>query len=333
MANNLTAAKKAKNDEFYTQLSDIENEVKHYKDQFRDKVVYLNCDDAEWSNFWTYFKLNFQHLGLKKLISTHYRKDSPAYKLVIDRDIDINGDGVVNEKDLQKTNLKQNGDFRSSESVEMLKECDIVVTNPPFSLFREFIAQLIENNKKFLILGNTNSLTCKEIFSLIVYNQVWLGVNNGVKTYELPSDAILKSSDFEKDGKKYAKLGNTSWYTNLQHNKRNEKVILYKKYTPEEYPTYDNYDAISVNKVKDIPVDYDGFMGVPITFLDKWNPEQFEIVWIASGHTKTSIPKHVKDRVKFDEKIKSNYNTSGYGIIKGRQLYHRVLIKKIITIK
>ena len=312
MANcSMSAARKAKNDEFYTQISDIENEVKHYKDQFKDKVVYLNCDDAEWSNFWVYFKLNFQHLGLKKLISTHYRNDSPSYKLVIDRDIDLNGDGVVNEKDLQKITLKQNGDFRSEESVELLKEADIVVSNPPFSLFREYIAQLVEHGKKFLLIGNMNAITYKEIFPLLKDNQVWLGVNNGAKTYELPSDTVLKGSEFEKDGKKYAKLGNTCWFTNLEHNKRRELVILYKNYTPEEYPDYDNYDAINVNKVKDIPIDYDGVMGVPITFLEKYNPNQFEIV--AIGNSRDNFTP-IKEYVNAKKVMKSGSIKNGNAI-------------------
>tara|TARA_R110002074_G_scaffold220227_1_gene390839 strand:- start:2 stop:934 length:933 start_codon:yes stop_codon:yes gene_type:complete len=309
MANcNMAAARKAKNDEFYTQISDIENEVKHYRHQFRDKVIYLNCDDAEWSNFFVYFKMNFHHLGIKKLISTHYLEEGTCYKWVIDRDVDVNGDGIVNEKDLQKTALFQNGDFRSDECVEILKEADIVVTNPPFSLFREFIAQLIESNKKFLILGNMNAITYKEIFPLIRNNQVWLGVNNGGKTYELPTDSILKGSEFEKEGKKYAKLGNTSWFTNLEHKKRAQEVILYKKYTPEEYPTYDNYDVINIDKVKDIPMDYDGVMGVPITFLDKHNPEQFEILGVANSA----------------RWIEYNCIT----IIEGRKIYNRIIIRK-----
>jgi len=216
MANkNMHAAKKAKNDEFYTQLSDIENEVKHYKDQFKDKVVYLNCDDAEWSKFWLYFKLNFKHLGLKKLISTHYSDTAPSYKLVIDRDIDLNGDGIVNEKDLQKITLKQNGDFRSEESIELLKEADIVVTNPPFSLFREYIAQLIEYNKQFLVIGNMNALTYKEIFPLLKNNKMWMGVSP-------------RSMDFVKPDGSVSTV-NACWFTNMYHNKRNQDLILYKK--------------------------------------------------------------------------------------------------------
>ena len=236
MANNMHAAKTAKNDEFYTQLSDIENELKHYKEQFRDKVVYLNCDDAEWSNFWTYFKLNFHHLGLKKLISTHYRENSPSYKLVIDRDVDLNGDGVVNEHDLQKITLKQNGDFRSTEAIELLKEADIVVTNPPFSLFREYVAQLIQYDKKFLIVGNMNAITYKETFPLIKDNKMWAGTGfNLSMVYKSPYGNNLEGNRKYVTNKGYdpdthIKVPAIAWFTNMEHNKRSEKLVLTKKY-------------------------------------------------------------------------------------------------------
>lgn len=259
MANtSLRAARKVKNDEFYTRLEDINEEMNHYEDKFRGKVVFCNCDDPKWSNFWKYFHLNFSVLGLKKLISTHYDKTEPTYKMEYtggnDNDIEV---GV-------KTPLEGNGDFRNKECLDLLDECDIVVTNPPFSLFRTYVATLMEHNKKFLIIGNKNAITYKEFFPLLKENKVWLGCTN-VKEFLQPDGSIKK-------------FGNIGWFTNLDVAKRHEKLILRKHYTPEEYPKYDNYDAIEVSKVSDIPVDYDGVMGVPITFLDKFNPNQFEII-------------------------------------------------------
>lgn len=302
MANkNLKNAKAAKNDEFYTQISDIEKELRHYKDQLRDKVIFCNCDDPEHSNFWKYFQLNFDHLGLKKLISTHYDKDRPTYKL------EYNGIETV------KTDLKQNGDFRSPESIEMLKEADVVVTNPPFSLFREYVAQLIEHDKKFLVLGNMNAITYKDVFRLIKSNEVWLGHRSGAFTFAVPETFSRNNTFVGDDGKKYAKFGNISWYTNLDTTKRHEKIILYKEYTPEAYPKYDNYDAINVDKVADIPMDYDGVMGVPITFLDKYNPEQFEIV----GNAGSYAP--------------DGYSLCGAIYIQGKKVFKRVLVRKKAT--
>lgn len=265
--NNLKKARKAKNDEFYTQLADIEKELQHYTGYFKNKIVFLNCDDPECSNFWKYFRLNFAHLGLKKLISTHYETDKPSYKL------EMNG-----PNNIVQTLLKQNGDFRSPECVEILKETDIVVTNPPFSLFREYIAQLIEYKKKFLVLGNQNAITYKEIFGLIKENKIWSGVSLDGRNiwYRIP-DYYEKFHKIE-NGIKYAFVASTIWWTNLKHKKRNEELILYKKYNSKEYPKYDNYNAIEVSKVKEIPEDYEGVMGVPITFLHKYNPNQFEIV-------------------------------------------------------
>lgn len=258
----LTAAKKAKNDEFYTQISDIEKELKHYKKHFENKIVFCNCDDPEWSNFWKYFSMNFDHLHLKKLIATHYEEKKQSYKLEMFRD----EAGVHTEI---KT-LEQNGDFRSPESIELLKESDIVVTNPPFSLFREYVAQLMEYKKKFIIIGNKNAITYKEFFPLIKENKVWIGYNN-VKEFKKPDGTIQK-------------FGNIGWYTNLDISKIHEGVTLYKKYNATDYPKYDNYDAINIDKVNEIPEDYDGAMGVPITFLDKYNPEQFEIIRFRKGN-------------------------------------------------
>ena len=261
---NLNKAKTAKNDEFYTQLSDIEKELGHYKEHFKDKIVFCNCDDPEESNFWFYFAQNFQFLGLKKLISTHYETDKPSYKLEIVKD--VNADGKINNLDVIKTPLTQNGDFRSDECIELLKECDIVVTNPPFSLFREFVAQLVEYDKKFLIIGNKNAITYKKIFNLIKGDLMWLGYNTP-QDFIQPTDLVKKSLS-----------GMTRWFTNLDVKKRHEDLILFRNYTPEKYPKYDNYDAINVDKVINIPYDYAGVMGVPITFMDNYNPDQFEIL-------------------------------------------------------
>lgn len=280
---NLHKANKAKNDEFYTQLSDIEKELSHYKDHFKDKVVFCNCDDPEESNFFRYFALNFDRLQLKKLIATHYDAEKPTYKLEIDRSIDVNQDNKLDLGDVVRTPLEQNGDFRSPECVELLKQSDIVCTNPPFSLFREYIAQLFEYEKKFIIVGNQNAITYKEFFKLIKENQIWLG-------YGFSGGAAHFINKYYED---YATAGNhkegmirvswVTWFTNLEIQKRHEDLILYKTYNENEYPKYDNYDAINVDKIKDIPVDYTGAMGVPITFLDKYNPEQFEIVKFRKG--------------------------------------------------
>ena len=260
---NLHKAKDAKNDEFYTQFTDVSKEMMHYKQHFKDKIVLCNCDDPAWSAFWKYFHLNFSALGLKKLISTHYDKNEPTYKMEYtggdDNDIEV---GI-------KTPLEGNGDFRNQECLDLLDECDIVVTNPPFSLFREYVAVLMEHGKKFLIIGSQNAITYKEFFPLLKDNKVWMGCN-GVKEFVQPDGSIKK-------------FGNICWYTNLDVAKRHEKLILWKKYTSEEYPKYDNYDAINVDKVDHIPCDYDGVMGVPITFLDKYCPEQFEIVAFRKG--------------------------------------------------
>ena len=273
----LHKAKKAKNDEFYTQLTDISKELIHYKHHFKDKIVFCNCDNPTWSAFWKYFHLNFEALGLKKLISTHYDKTEPTYKMEYtggdDNDIEV---GV-------KTPLEGNGDFRNQECLDLLDEADIVVTNPPFSLFREYVACLMEHEKKFVIIGNMNAVICKNIFPLICEGKMWVGANGKGGTrkgntmcFTVPDDFTGKTIDV--DGVPMAEV-TAWWFTNLDYEKRHEKkLILWKKYTPEEYPTYDNYDAINVDKLSDIPVDYDGVMGVPITFLDKYNPEQFEII-------------------------------------------------------
>ncbi len=305
---NLHKANQAKKDEFYTQLVDIEKELKHYKEQFHGKVVYCNCDDPFESNFFKYFAANFNALGLKKLITTSYTKSPIAggqlplfevkglkpkgrepFKIEINEVPDSNSDGAIDLSDVEwllkhnanvSTPLKANGDFRSKECIELLKEADIVVTNPPFSLFRKYVAQLMEYDKKFLIIGNLNAITYKEVFKLVKKNKLWLGYNNGAKTYSVPDSYEQDNIFVGADGKKYAKMGNTGWYTNLDISKRHELLTLYKKYTPEDYQTYDNYNAIEVSKVVEIPKDYNGVIGVPVTFLDKYNPKQFEILGI-----------------------------------------------------
>lgn len=237
MANaNLHKAKEAKNDEFYTQLSDVSNELRHYKEHFKGKVVFCNCDDPTWSAFWKYFHLNFAELGLKKLISTHYDRTEATYKMEYEGGDDNDIEAGV------KTPLLGNGDFRNAECIELLKESDIVVTNPPFSLFREYVAVLMEHDKKFLIIGSQNAITYKEFFPLLKDNKVWIGCN-GVKEFMQPDGSIKK-------------FGNICWFTNLDVAKRHEKLILWKNYNPTEYPKYDNYDAIEVSKVNDIPCDY-----------------------------------------------------------------------------
>lgn len=261
---NLQRAKAEKNDEFYTQLTDIEKELKHYKHHFRNKIIFCNCDDPEHSNFWKYFELNFEHLGLKKLIATHYHKMHPTYKLELIKD--ENNDGKVDSKDIIKTPLKQNGDFRSPECMEILKEADIICTNPPFSLYKEYISTLMEHNKDFLIIGNYNALTYKETFVYIKDNKMWAGISPRSMVFQMPSGEL--------------KNINAKWFTNLDISIRHEELILYKSYKGNEdkYPKYVNYDAIEVGKTSNIPIDYDGEMGVPITFLDKYNPDQFEII-------------------------------------------------------
>ena len=260
---NLHKAKEVRNDEFYTQLTDVGKELMHYKTHFKDKIVLCNCNDSTWSSFWKYFHLNFAELGLKKLVSTHYDREEATYKMEYtgsnDSDIEL---GV-------KTPLEGNGDFRNKECLDLLDESDIVVTNPPFSLFREYIAVLMEHQKKFLIIGNKNAITYKEFFPLLKDDEVWIGYTN-IKEFLQPDGSIKK-------------FGNIGWFTNLDVAKRHEKLILWKNYTPEEYPKYDNYDAINVDKVSEIPCDYDGVMGVPITFLDSFNPDQFKILGYTGG--------------------------------------------------
>jgi hypothetical protein len=292
---NLHKAKKAKKDEFYTQLSDIEKELKHYINQFKDKVVFCNCDDPRVSNFFHYFSYNFEKLGLKKLITTCYKNQdmnlfsqhNTEKAIYIEYEGDKNENKVPDPEEIGIQHLKSDGDFRSKECIELMKQADIVVTNPPFSLFREYVAQLVEYDKKFLIIGNVNAITYKEIFKLIKEEKLWLGasIHSGDREFGVPDDYPLEAAGYriDSEGNKFIRVKGVRWFTNLDYQERHEDFILFKKYNHEEYSTYDNYDAINVNKTKEIPKNYNDVMGVPITFLDKHNPDQFEIV----GITKT----------------------------------------------
>ncbi len=297
----LQKAKKSKSDEFYTQLSDIESELQYYKSHFKDKVVFCNCDDPRISNFFNYFSENFKELGLKKLITACYREQ---LRNLFNTEKDENGfffeySGTEGEKwKPSSTNIiyfKGDGDFRSTESIELLKQSDIVVTNPPFSLFREYVAQLVEYDKKFLIIGNINAITYKEIFKLIKENKAWLGINlgRGISGFIVPEHYELYGTEARIDdlGNRIVSPNNCLWLTNLDTFKRHEDIPLSKRYygNEDEYPTYDNYNGINVNKTKDIPLDYKGAMGVPITFLHKFNPDQFEIIKFRKGNDEKDL--------------------------------------------
>ena len=289
----LHAANRAKQDEFYTQLSDIEKELKHYRKHFRGETVYCNCDDPTISNFFRYFHLNFAKLGLKRLITTCYKNRQIDIFSRHEMEAAAGVEYVANGTQPAVFQLKEDGDFRSQECIELLKQADIVVTNPPFSLFREYVAQLVEHDKKFLVIGNMNAITYKEIFPLIRDVKLWLGHGPAGKDmlFDVPEDYARELVRNKKEGSAYrlvdgvikGRLGNAVWFTNLDHKKRNEELVLFKRYSPEEYPKYDNYDAINVNKTEHIPIDYAGQMGVPITFLDKHNPDQFQIIRFRKG--------------------------------------------------
>ena len=358
MANkNLNAAKVAKKDEFYTQLSDIERELQHYWQHFRDKVVLCNCDDPYESNFFKYFALRFNHLGLKKLICTCYNgspmtgnelmlhfdgydDDEPkkiAYKVEITEVKDENGDGAVDlsdvryllENDKNVMSLLKTGDFRSEECIALLKEADIVVTNPPFSLFREYIGQLMEYGKKFLIIGNQNNITYKEVFPLIKDNEIWLGYKSGDMAFKVPENSESRATRYWEDenGQKWRSMGNICWFTNLDHNKRHEELDLVCRYSEEEYPSYDNYDAIEVGKIADIPFDYQGTMGVPITFLDKYCPSQFDILGITDRGNEYGIK--TKEYTPKDSPKYGDLNRRGAIKVNGvlKSTYARILIR------
>lgn len=333
----LTRANREKNDEFYTRLTDIEKELRHYRHHFKGKTIFCNCDDPFESNFFKYFALNFNTFELKKLIATCYATSPIAhkqlslfdifdddeanktkpYKAVVTKVYDATGDGGIDmfdvaelfkKKENELTQLKEDGDFRSAECLQLLKEADMVVTNPPFSLFREYVATLMEYKKKFVIIGNKNAITYKEIFPLLKENKIWLGNKSGDMAFTVPEYYAPRKTRYWKDesGQKWRSLGNICWFTNLDIKKRHEDLILFRKYYGNEatYPKYDNYDAIEVSKVRDIPCDYAGAMGVPITFMDKYNPEQFEIIDMCSsagGSTLglaplTQLGKQLKDK-------------------------------------
>lgn len=317
MANkNLNQAKSAKKDEFYTQLADIENELRHYKAHFKGKTVLCNCDDPRVSNFFHYFSHNFEQLGLKKLITTCYKsqnrdlfsQNDSEQAIWLEYFGDRNNNRVPDPEEIGIHYFKGDGDFRSPECIELLKEADIVVTNPPFSLFREYVAQLMKYEKKFVIVGHQNAITYKEIFPLIKENEIWLGYGfkGGAGHFISQYEDTATAGDHRVG---MIRVSGVNWFTNLEIPKRHEDLILYKSYTPDEYPKYDNYDAINVNKTSEIPMDYDGVMGVPITFLDKYNPDQFEIV---------GLDRYVEDNPKYGHRFTLN----------GKETYARILIRR-----
>ena len=318
---NLTDAKKAKNDEFYTQIEDIEKELKNYKDFFRGKKVLCNCNDGKlngtWSAFAQYFSMNFEHLGLEKLTCVSYNENAHGVKYVYCGD--KNGNHIADDTEWELSELKGHGDFSDEEGCQLMQECDVVVTNPPFSLFRDFVAQLMEYNKKFLIIGNMNAITYKEIFPLIKDNKLWSGCKslNTDMYFHLNKEYREEVVKEKKEGSAWkmiddevmGRLGNAMWFTNMSHSKRNLPLDLYKKYNSNDYPKYDNYDAINVNKTSDIPMDYNDVMGVPITFLDKYCPTQFEIVGL-------------------DRYVEGNTMPNKRMHINGKEIYARILIRR-----
>ena len=347
---NLQKAKRARNDEFYTQLADIESELRHYTGHFRDKVVYCNCDDPRISNFFHYFSYNFERLGLKRLIAACYRnqerdlfsRHDSVQAIWLEYSGGRQGGRVPDIGDIGIRAFAGDGDFRSAEGIDLLKQADVVVTNPPFSLFREYVAQLMQYGKNFLIVGNQNAVTYKEIFPLIKDNRMWLGVTPKGQDmlFDVPEDYARELVATAKEGSAYrvvegvikGRLGNAAWFTNLDHKKRNEKLILCQRYAPEDYPHYDNYDAINVDKVADIPMDWDGAMGVPITFLDKYNPEQFEILgfsslWDQGFQSHTFYDDYAEMRPDGTKTGLSGQKANGYPILKGRPRKGNYLIR------
>lgn len=358
MASNkaLSLRNRSPKDEFYTQLTDIEAELRHYKDQLQGKIILCNCDDPYESNFFKYFAMNFNHLGLKKLIATSYAGSPIAgeqlslldlpnvppeaqrrpYKVEITEVPDANDDGAIDLSDVDYlirngdnvlVPLDGDGDFRSPECLALLQESDVVATNPPFSLFREYITLLIDSGKQLLVLGDQNFITYREVFRHIVANKLWFGYNNGgTKWFRVPDDYEIKTASRTKivGGVKYFSMGRVYWYTNLDTAKRHEELTMYKRYTPQEYPTYTNYPAIEVSKVSDIPADYDGAMGVPITFLDRFNPEQFEI--LGSSRLLSEPMANYAERGTYVQGGPRFYVPDGNG--HHRRQYDRIVIRK-----
>lgn len=366
----LGEAKRAKNDEFYTRLEDVEREAQHYAEHFRDKTVFLNCDDPYESDFFKYFAMSFNHLGLKRLIAVSYAgspivgrqlslfdvaglENSPLprepYRVDITEVPDFNGDGAIDLHDVEEllrsdantiSMLEGDGSFSSPESIELLERSDIIVTNPPFSLFPEFLELLVRHNKQFLILGNMNAATYKEVWPRIQDDHMWLGVTrtgSGQMWFRVADDAPEKTGQRVENGVRYQTVGNSAWFTNLDHARRHEEIPLFRRYAdePEKYPKYENYDAIEVSKVVDIPIDYDGPMGVPITFLGKHNPDQFEIL----GTTESNDPKNsLRTRVYTSKECRAAYlerfgkpgvyDLNASGVVNGAKVFKRILIRR-----
>lgn len=317
--NNLNAAKSAKNDEFYTQLTDVENEMKYYREHFRNKTIYLNCDDPRESKFFHFFSYQFEFLGLKKLISTGYKADGHGVKYVYTGD--KNGNNIPDMEEIDVIELEGTGGFETDECIELLQEADIVVSNPPFSKFREYVSLLVKHDKKFLIIGNYNAITYKNIFPLIKDNKLWLGVSS-------PKEFITPDGDLTKKVNVLCR-----WFTNLDHYRRNEELIIWKEYDEQDYQKYENYDAINVDKVKDIPI-YDEIMGVPITFMDKFNPGQFEIIGIGIANLglEIGVKPYKPEHKKYRKEVQKRGAVDGdlYMMVDGIVTvpYRRILIRR-----
>ncbi|MFN8077604.1 MAG: adenine-specific methyltransferase EcoRI family protein [Kineosporiaceae bacterium] len=328
-------AKRAKKDEFYTSLSDIELELQHYVSHFEGRVVYCNCDDPRASNFFQYFATNFEKLGLRRLITTCYRsqeagsfgRGESSQAVYLEYNGDRNGACVPDAEEIGIQPLQGDGDFRSDESIELLKQADIVVTNPPFSLFREYVAQLVEHDKQFLIIGNMNALTYKEIFPLFQQDRMWYGpsIRSGDREFRVPDDYPLTAAGtrVDPDGNKYVRVKGVRWFTNLDYPGRHEELKLERTYNPRDYPQYVNFEAIDISKTMHIPVDYDGLMGVPITFLDKYNPEQFDI--LGSSKTLGRPMSEIAPKGTYMQGGPRFYLPNGDGTF--RRMYDRIVIR------
>ena len=340
MNRSLHAARANKQDEFYTQLSDIEKELRHYARHFKDKTVLCNCDDPRVSNFFKYFLNNFEKLGLKKVITTCYKNDQPdlfsqnksAKGIYFEYSGEQKGKHLPDPAKIKPRDLKSDGDFRSEECIDLLKQADIVITNPPFSLFREYVEQLVRHNKKFVIIGSINAISYKEVFSLVKDNRLWLGpsIHSGDREFGVPDYYPLDAAGFRVDatGKKFIRVKGVRWFTNLDYEERHEQMVLFNAYAPSRYPRYDNYDAIEVSKTAEIPADYDGAMGVPITFLDKYNPDQFEILGITDRGNVWGLK--TKDYTRDDVRNANDLNRRA-AIKVGKKLvptYARLLIRR-----